>query len=136
MFVYGGYLTSMLSSSTSKKPSSSSSFREEVREERLRNTGLESYPSCWIGGGEESCRNSHVSFLKTSPQPPEPRRTDAFSHHESRSGARTGGESILRTSTGKGAPAAAGRRLGWFLEFKEVLKTKTKSHKNSHLFKV
>lgn len=35
-------LTSMLSSSTSKKPSSLSSFREEVRDECLRNMGLES----------------------------------------------------------------------------------------------
>lgn len=47
-------LTSMLSSRTSRKPSSSSS-RDDVREERLRNRGLESQKSsCWIGGGEEN----------------------------------------------------------------------------------
>lgn len=63
---YGEVLTSMLSSIISRKPSSSSSFREEVREERRRNMGLESENwRCWTGGGEESwvLRETDVSGL-------------------------------------------------------------------------
>lgn len=63
---YDEVLTSMLSSIMSRKPSSSSSFREEVREERRRNMGLESENwRCWTGGGEESWtwRETDVSTL-------------------------------------------------------------------------
>lgn len=126
------HLTSMLSSSISKKPSSSS-FREEVSEERLRNTGLESNKSsCWTAGGEDSwtkIKNTQkVSLLLKLGQNLQSKLKRAESYHES--WCRAGSECKGIVFTIEGAHTGPWNRLGWFFEFKTSL-TKTNKQKNN-----